>query len=80
MPSYVLSHRHLPDECVATFAAWHGFDSPLRGSDAVSSCLEGTHGLWWRVEAESAERALALLPPFVAQRSEVAEVRKVPIP
>lgn len=80
MPTYHLTHRHQPDECVAAFAAWHGYTSPLRRRPTIASCLEGSHRLWWQVEAESAERALALLPPYVAERSEAAEVREVPIP
>jgi len=80
MPSYLLTHRHPPAECVAAFAAWHGFQSPLRGRPTKSSCLAGGHGVWWTVQAASAEEALAQLPPFVAQRSEAAEVREVPIP
>jgi hypothetical protein len=80
MPSYLITHRHPARECVAAFAAWHGFDSPLRGRPATSSCLAGGHGLWWTVEAPSAEDALVLLPPFVAERSEAVEVKEVPIP
>ena len=80
MPAYQISHRHEPDECVAAFAAWHGFESPLRGTRTISSCLAGGHRLWWQVEAESPEQARAMLPPFVAERSEVSEVREVPIP
>jgi hypothetical protein len=80
VPIYHLSHHHEPDECVAAFAAWHGYTSPLRSKPTIASCLEGSHWLWWQVEAESADQALALLPPFVAERSEAAEVREVPIP
>ena len=80
MPTYHLIHRHEPAECVAAFAAWHGYTSPLRSGTTIASCLEGGHSLWWQVEADSAEQALALLPPFVAERSEAAEVREVPIP
>ncbi|MQA74714.1 MAG: hypothetical protein GEU88_10310 [Solirubrobacterales bacterium] len=80
MPSYLLTHHHPPRDCVAVFAAWHGFESPLRGRPTMSSCLAGGHGLWWTVEAPSAEQALALLPPFVAARSDAAEVSEVPIP
>jgi hypothetical protein len=80
VPSFQLSHRHEPGECVAAFAAWRGFDSPLRGRATVSSCLAGGHRLWWQVEATSPEEALGQLPPFVAERCEVAEVREVAIP
>jgi hypothetical protein len=80
MPRYQLTHRHEPSECVAAFAAWHGFESSLRGVPTIASCLEGSHRMWWQVEAASTEEALALLPPFVSERSEAAEVRQVPIP
>lgn len=80
MPFYLVSHRHSHQECRAVFASWHGFDSPLRGEVTMSSCLQGDHGLWWKVEAASAEEALALLPPFVADRCEVTQIREVPIP
>jgi len=80
MPSYLLTHRHAPADCGATFAAWHGFRSPLRGRPVKASCLMGDHGVWWTTEAPSAEAALMQLPPFVAERTEVVEVRDVPIP
>lgn len=80
MPVYQLTHSHKPGECTAAFAAWHGFASPLRGRATISSCLAGGHRLWWQVEAGGAEEALAMLPPFVAERSEVSEVREVAIP
>jgi hypothetical protein len=80
MPTYQLTHRHEPSECVAAFAAWHGYESPLRGTRAISSCLEGGHSLWWRVDTPNAEAALSLLPPFVRARSEAEEVREVAIP
>jgi hypothetical protein len=77
---YVLSHRHEPDECRAAFAAWKGFDSPLRHGVTVSSCVGGGHRAWWHVEAADAEAALAQLPPFVADRTEVEPVREVRLP
>jgi hypothetical protein len=80
MTRYMLSHRHLPEECRTAFAAWHGFDSPLRHQPALASCEQGGHELWWTVESAGAEAALALLPAFVADRTEVNEVREVPIP
>ena len=30
MPTYLLHHQHAAAECGAAFAAWNGFDSPLR--------------------------------------------------
>lgn len=80
MPIYLLSHRHTDRECRVAFAAWHGFESPLRGEVTMSSCLEGDHRLWWKVEAATAAAALALLPRFVAERCDVTQVREVAIP
>jgi hypothetical protein len=45
-----------------------------------SSCLVGEHGLWWRVEAPDQAGALALLPRFVATRTNAVQVREVQIP
>jgi hypothetical protein len=80
VPVFLLSHRHEPSECAAVFAAWRGFDSPLRHVRVPSSCLAGGHGLWWRVEAPDPTGALALLPGFVAARTTAIEVREVEIP
>lgn len=80
MPLFVLSHRHEPHECRPAFAAWKGFDSPLRHRPTVASCTEGGHRAWWQVEAPDAVAALALLPPFVAERTEVEPAREVTIP
>jgi hypothetical protein len=80
MPAFLLNHRHEPHECEAAFAAWQGFDSPLRHRRVPSSCLAGGHGLWWRVEAPDSAGALALLPRFVAERTTAIQVREVEIP
>jgi hypothetical protein len=76
----MLSHRHDADECRSAFAAWKGFDSPLRGRPTVASCVGGSHRAWWQVEAADAEAALAQLPPFVAERTEVEPAREVRVP
>jgi hypothetical protein len=80
MASFLLNHRHEPHECAAVFAAWQGFSSPLRHQPTPSTCLAGGHGLWWHVEASDRAAALAMLPPYVAQRTEVVQVRDVVIP
>jgi hypothetical protein len=80
MQFFVLHHRHEPHECAASFAAWQGFDSPLRHGRVPSTCLAGGHELWWRVTAGSREAALALLPRFVAARTTPIRVREVDIP
>ena len=80
MPLFLLHHRHEPGECDAAFAAWQGFSSPLRRHAAPSTCLVGGHALWWRVEAANQGHALALLPDFVAHRTDAIEVRDIEIP
>ena len=81
---FVLSHRHAPAECGVAFAAWRGFDSPLRHGSALATCpsdgVEGEHLLMWTVEAEGPDAALALLPPWLAERAEVRRVGEVSIP
>jgi hypothetical protein len=80
MPTFVLNHRHTPQECRSAFAAWHGFESPLRRSLASASCIRGDHRIFWTVDAETERHALAFLPPFVAERTDVSEVAEVQIP
>ena len=80
MPFFLLQHQHDPAECAAAFAAWTGFDSPLRHGQAASTCLSGGHAVWWRVQAENDAAALALLPRYVARRTVSIEVRDVEIP
>jgi hypothetical protein len=80
MPCFILHHRHEPSECPAVFAAWRGFASPLRRRPALGSCLFDDHQIWWRVEAESADEALANLPWYVAARTTAIRIAEVPIP
>lgn len=80
MPRFLLSHRHAPGECRVAFAAWKGVHSPLRHTAALSSCEAGGHQLWWTVETADAAAALALLPPYVAERTEAVAVTDIPLP
>ena len=80
MTTYLLHHRHSPAECGAAFAAWAGFESPLRHRRAPSTCLSGGHSVWWQVTAANAAAALAMLPHFVAERTTLTPVRDVEIP
>ena len=80
MPFFLLHHQHDAPECGAAFAAWQGFVSPLRREPAASTCLTGGHAVWWRVEALDRQAALALLPPYVADRTNAIPVRDVQIP
>jgi hypothetical protein len=85
MATYMLSHSHGPNECRVAFAAWRGFESPLRhdrtlGSCAASGGANGVHRIWWTVEADGPAEALALLPEYVAARTEVSPVRDLATP
>jgi hypothetical protein len=80
LPLFVLSHQHQPEECRHAFAAWKGYDSPLRHQPAVASCIDGGHRAWWQVEAADAAAALAQLPPYVAERTIVEPAHQVTIP
>jgi hypothetical protein len=80
VPTYALIHRHEPEDCGVAYAAWRGFSSPLRHRATISSCKRGAHRICWTVEAEDARAALALLPPFIADRTEADPVSEVRIP
>jgi hypothetical protein len=80
MALYVLHHRHEPAECAATFAAWNGFDSPLREGSAWCSCPTGGHRLWFLVEAADGDAALGQLPRYLAERTEAIRVAEARIP
>ena len=80
MASYLLHHHHEPHECGVVFASFKGHQSPLRHRPALASCRSGGHAIWWTVEAATEERALQLLPAYVAERSTVSSVSEVEIP
>jgi hypothetical protein len=81
---FVLNHRHDAAQCGVAFAAWRGYDSRLRHSHALATCAsetgDGQHLLTWTVEAPSLADALALLPPWLAERTEAQPVDEVAIP
>ena len=85
MPRFMLVHQHGPCECRVAFAAWRGFDSPLRHSVAAGSCVAcagvaETHRIWWTIEAADESAAFAHLPPWVADRTQAERVSDVTIP
>jgi len=80
MPRFLLHHRHAAHECASAYAAWKGFRSPLRHHGVPSSCVEGGHEVWWQVSADGFEAARALLPDYVAERTDVIAIREVQIP
>jgi hypothetical protein len=46
----------------------------------MCSCRQGGHGIWWRVEASDLAAARALMPEYVAQRTDVVAVHEITIP
>jgi hypothetical protein len=80
MACFLLHHRHEPQECGVAFAAWKGHDSPLRRRETFGTCRGGGHDIWWLVDADSAETALAQLPYFIARRTTAAEISAITIP
>ena len=80
MSLYLLRHSHDPCDCAASYAAWRGTASPLRGREAVRTCLHGDHTVFWVAEAADALAALGLLPPYVAARTEAVPIRRVVTP
>ena len=80
MSDYLLYHHHEASECGVVFAAFAGFESPLRRKGALASCRSGGHSIWWTVDAASEEDALALLPFYVAARTTAVPVSEVRIP
>ena len=80
MSDYLLHHHHEPHECGVVFAAFRGFESPLRHQATLASCRSGGHSIWWTVDAASEDSALALLPYYVAERTTATPVSEVRIP
>jgi hypothetical protein len=79
MATFILAHTHDRAECRVVYAAWRGYDSPLRGLDAMASCATGDHRIYWTVDADNAAEALRQLPPYLAERTHASEVRRVAI-
>lgn len=79
MPTFILAHVHQDIECEVVYAAWRGYDSPLRGLAAMASCATGDHHIYWTVDANSLHDALNQLPPYLAERTHASEVRRVAI-
>jgi hypothetical protein len=79
MATFILAHVHDQAECQVAYAAWRGYDSPLRGLDAMASCANGDHRIYWTVDADNASDALKQLPPYLAVRTHASEVRRVAI-
>ena len=69
MPIYLLHHQHDARRVRGGIRRLDGLRRARCGTRTPpSTCLAGGHAIWWRVQAESAAAALALLPRFVARR------------
>ena len=65
MPLFMVRNSHLAEECDLLDREW-GELAPeqLKGTLRLfCTCSTGDHGAFFELEAESPERALALLPP-----------------
>jgi hypothetical protein len=65
MPVFMVRNVHAPEECDLLEQEWEQ-EGPkeLKGSLRLfCTCPTGDHGAFFEIEAESAERALAALPP-----------------
>ena len=80
VPRFMLEHSHKARECGAVFASFKAFDTPLRHRVTAGSCHFGAHRIWWEVEAESSDEALAQLPQYVAQRTTAIPIRELETP
>jgi hypothetical protein len=69
-----------PMSVAVAFAAWKGFDSPLRQRAVLCSCRSGGHRLWFVVPAATAGGARLQLPPYVAARTAAIDIGEVTIP
>jgi hypothetical protein len=65
MAMFMVRNVHSPEECELLEHEWEDEAPPeLRGSLRLfCTCPTGDHGAFFQLEAASAERALALLPP-----------------
>lgn len=79
MPRYLLRHAHDADDCAVAFAAWKGFESPLRGTTLTSTCPGGAHEVYAVVTAPGPDEALGHLPPWVRARASATLARDVRI-
>jgi len=77
---FLLHHVHTPEDCGVVYASFKGHDSPLRRRTTVASCVSGGHAVWWTVDAQTEQGALALLPSYVARRTTAIRVGEVQIP
>jgi hypothetical protein len=80
VPNFLLHNHHAADDCGVVFAAFRGFASPLRHSEALVSCRSGGHEIWWRTAAQDEAAALRQLPRYVGTNSTATRVDPVAVP
>lgn len=92
LKTFVLIHQHTPAECTIAYAAWNGFDSPLRGRTVQSTCARHVsqqpagvasaspmHEIWWTAHAKDETSALTQLPAYVRERTKAREVSEMTV-
>jgi len=80
VPHFLLHNHHPADDCGAVFAAFRGFASPLRHTEALASCRSSGHEIWWHAAADDDAAALRQLPRYVATNSTATRVDTVVVP
>lgn len=73
MAVYMVRNVHTPEECDRLEREWENkAPAELKGSLRLfCTCPSGEHGAFFELEADSPERALALLPPRFRSGSRV---------
>ncbi len=80
MPTYMVVHRHSAEDCSKVGPALEGYSSPNKGQPFLCSCPAGFHVGYIVAQADSAEKALEVLPPTLRATSTAEEVTETTLP
>lgn len=71
MAEFMLYHTHLGEDCERIFSELQNIAQSMKGKTFFCTCLSGNHGVFFQVEADSAEDALRLLPEAMRDTTNV---------
>ncbi len=74
MPTYMIELPHTLEECQQTMERVNEDFTEL-AREAVWGCKAGEHRMWARIEADSADAAREMLPPYLRGQARVTEVQ-----
>ena len=80
MGTYMVVHRHGAEECSKVGSALEGYPGPNKGKTFLCSCPAGYHAGYIVAQADSAEKALEVLPPALRATSTAEEVVETTLP